>query len=139
MKVFDTDILSDLLTGVPAVVARAAPIQASTQAISIVSVEEVFRGQLNALRTAAAGKGKVPLPRLYDIFQRRIGQIAAYRILPYTPAADAEFARLRSQKVRIGTQDLRIASIALTGSATVVTRNARDFGQVPGLLLEIWN
>ncbi len=139
MRIFDTDILSDLLTGVPAVVARAATIPLSAQSISIVSVEEVVRGQLNALRTAAAGRGKVPLPRVYDIFQRRFVQLAAYRILTYTPAADAEFTRLRAQKVRIGTQDLRIAAIALVVNATVVTRNARDFTQVPGLSLEIWN
>ena len=65
--------------------------------------------------------------------------LASYRIAPYTPAADAEFIRLRSQKVRIGTQDLRIAAIALAVGATVVTRNARDFAQVPGLLLDAWN
>ena len=137
MKIFDTDILTDLLNMVPIVVARAATITPSDQAITIVSAEEILRGQLNSIRLAAAGKSKITLPEAYDYFMADLLGVAAYRILPYTPAADAEFARLRAQKVRIGTQDLRIASIALTAGATVVTRNARDFAQVPGLQLEV--
>jgi tRNA(fMet)-specific endonuclease VapC len=138
MKIFDTDILSDLLNSVPAVIARSTTIPVTDQAITVVSVEEVLRGQLNALRTAAAGKGKIPLPEAYEYFLDDCLALATYRILPYTSAADAEFARLRAQKVRIGTQDLRIACVALATAATVVTRNARDFAQVPGLLLEVW-
>lgn len=139
MIVFDTDILSDLLADVPTVVARAAALPVSLQTVAIVSVEEVFRGQLSSLRTAAAGKGRATLPEVYDYFLLSVERLARYRILPYTPAADVEFVRLRSLKVRIGTQDLRIASVALTNAATVVTRNARDYQQVPGLALDVWS
>ena len=50
-----------------------------------------------------------------------------------------EFERLRRAKLRIGTQDLRIAAIALSRRATVVTRNARDFRQVPDLNIVDWS
>jgi tRNA(fMet)-specific endonuclease VapC len=34
--------------------------------------------------------------------------------------------------------DLKIASIALAHDATLLTRNTRDFAQVPGLRIENW-
>ena len=35
-------------------------------------------------------------------------------------------------------KDLRIASIALTQNATIVTRNYKDFSQIPNLKIENW-
>lgn len=61
------------------------------------------------------------------------------QVLPYDAAAVAEFSRLRRQKIRVGTQDLRIASIALSKNATVVTRNTRDFVRVPNLKIVDWS
>jgi predicted nucleic acid-binding protein len=38
----------------------------------------------------------------------------------------------------IGTLDLKIASIALEHAAMLLSANARDFEQVPGLRVEDW-
>ena len=48
------------------------------------------------------------------------------------------FAELRPQCPRVQALDLRIASIALTTGAVVLSRNVRDFRRVPGLTVEDW-
>ncbi|TWU01430.1 type II toxin-antitoxin system VapC family toxin [Neorhodopirellula pilleata] len=86
-----------------------------------------------------------------SILQRDSGGIEPYRrlavlaksfhsisVLDYDQAAAMEFQRLRGQNVRIGTMDLRIASIALANQMCVLTRNQADFERVPGLSLEDW-
>lgn len=45
---------------------------------------------------------------------------------------------LTGAKVRVGTKDLRIASIVLANNATLLTRNNRDFSRVPDLRSEDW-
>ena len=60
-------------------------------------------------------------------------------VVPFDQAAEDQFQLLRSQKIRIGTQDLKIAAIALANNLIVVTRNQRDFGKVPGLTVEDWS
>jgi tRNA(fMet)-specific endonuclease VapC len=64
---------------------------------------------------------------------------ASIRVLPYDAEAQAQFAQLRRQRVRIGTQDLRIAAITLSRQATLVTRNTRDFAKVPALNIVDWS
>ena len=46
--------------------------------------------------------------------------------------------RLKRQRIRVGTMDLRIAAIALANGMTVLTRNRADFGRVPNLNVEDW-
>jgi tRNA(fMet)-specific endonuclease VapC len=40
---------------------------------------------------------------------------------------------------KIGRTDLRIAATALENGAIVVTRNIRDFQQIPALTIEDWS
>jgi len=49
------------------------------------------------------------------------------------------YETLRQQKIRIGTQDLRIAAIVLAVKGILVTRNWKDFAKVPDLTLEDWS
>ena len=60
-------------------------------------------------------------------------------VLPFDEAAAALFQQLTALKVRIGTQDLLIASITMGSEMTLLTRNLRDFQKVPGLALEDWS
>ena len=49
-----------------------------------------------------------------------------------------EFQRLRKSGVRIGTMDLRIASIVIANNATLLSANLRDFLRIPSLRVENW-
>jgi tRNA(fMet)-specific endonuclease VapC len=59
-------------------------------------------------------------------------------ILKFDQNAFTIYTEFRRQRIRIGTQDLRIAAIVLANNAILVTRNNRDFSQVPGLVQEDW-
>ena len=66
--------------------------------------------------------------------------LGKFTIISFNAAGAAEFDRLRQDKKlkKIGRADLLIACIALAHRATLVTRNLRHFGQIPGLRLENW-
>lgn len=48
------------------------------------------------------------------------------------------FVELKSQGVRVGTMDLRIAAIAIANNVTPLTRNTVDFERVVNLHFEDW-
>lgn len=48
-------------------------------------------------------------------------------------------ANLVRRRLNVGSNDLKIAAIALETNATVVTRNLRDFTRVPGLATVDWS
>ena len=53
--------------------------------------------------------------------------------------AIARYNQLKSQKLNVPGNDLRIAAIALEHGGTLVSRNLRDFRRVPGLSVEDWS
>ena len=59
-------------------------------------------------------------------------------VLPWDTAAAEIFMSLRRQGIRIGSMDLKVASIALSHDTTLLTRHTVDFGRVPGLRLANW-
>ncbi|ARI82576.1 MvpA [Microcystis aeruginosa PCC 7806SL] len=67
-----------------------------------------------------------------------VNYLSKFKIFNYTLEAHYHFRELREQKIRIGTQDLRIASISLSEKSILVTRNYRDFSQIPNLRLQDW-
>lgn len=102
---------------------------------TIATFQEQMRGWLAALHKARTDKR---LLLGYTELQSMLHDFCHLNILPFDAAAQAEFKRLRRQKIRIGTMDLRIASIALSRDMTVLTRNLVDFSRVSGLKAEDW-
>jgi len=59
--------------------------------------------------------------------------------LPYAESAVLRCEHLRKQMLNLGKMDLRIAAIGVDPDMTLVTRNTRDFGRIPGLDFEGWS
>lgn len=76
--------------------------------------------------------------RGYGMFARVLKDFVTAPVVPFDANAAKVFERLQSQRIRVATMDLRIASIALSRGLILVSRNIRDFGQVPGLQIEDW-
>jgi tRNA(fMet)-specific endonuclease VapC len=131
-------VLTEILLGNAAFIARAAAIPMREQAIPIIVVEEVIRGRLNVIRRAEARRATIDLARAYALFESTFRDFRQLRILSYTAEAEALFQDWRRQGVRISTHDLRIAAICVTLPAQLVSRNRRDFERVPDLVVEYW-
>jgi tRNA(fMet)-specific endonuclease VapC len=103
-------------------------------AFSVVS----FHEQMMGCHQYISRNRRAELLRGYDLIHDLLNLYCPARILPFDAAAQTEFERLRGQKVRIATMDLRIASTAIVERLVLLTRNARDFAKVPGLTCEDW-
>jgi len=103
---------------------------------SIVSVEELLRGRLAQIRRA---QDSVELIKAYYWFSKTLDFLSGFKILKYDQKAETHFQELCSKKIRIGSQDLKIAAIALSNKAILLTRNQKDFEQIPGLEMEDWS
>jgi tRNA(fMet)-specific endonuclease VapC len=104
-------------------------------ALPVISVEEQLRAWLAQVRRLADVRKQV-FP--YDRLTRLLETLADWEIARWSEPAADEFRQLRKQRVRIGTQDLKIASIALVTQALLLSANLRDFQHVPGLRVEDW-
>lgn len=74
----------------------------------------------------------------YDRLIAMIDFFANWQLLRFGEDAAENFRRLRHERVRIASTDLKIASIALVNHATLLSANLRDFEKVPGLRVENW-
>jgi tRNA(fMet)-specific endonuclease VapC len=137
--ILDTDHLTLFLQGHLWVMERFATRPVGEVVISIVTAEEQLWGRLSAIRKASQATERVRLLRAYHKLHQTVDDLIQFEILDFTETADLAYQTFRQQKIRIGTQDLRIASIALSVGGIVVTRNRRDFEQVPGLAIEDWS
>ena len=138
MIALDTDLMTLILHGHAPTVARLAAIPIADQGVPVIVLGELLRGRLGAIRQAEAGKGSVSLPQAYEFFARTVADSRRYTVLPFTPGAESVFQQWRRAKVKVGTQDMQIAAICVDLGATLATRNARDYAQIPGFPFDVW-
>jgi tRNA(fMet)-specific endonuclease VapC len=136
----DTDHISLYLRGNSTVITRVEQ-NLSQVNISVISFQEVVNGWVGALNQSDNTRDGV----IYKYHQLWLASelFKSLPILEFDAVAYDEWMRLLKenpvlQKKRLK-QDVRIAAIALSCGATVVTRNRRDFELVPGLSIEDWS
>ena len=105
-------------------------------AATIISIEEHFRGWVAQIhRLHADPHAQIPA---YARLKCRVEFYAGWNVLPWDTGSARGFVNFRRHGLRIGSMDLKIACIALAHDATLLTRNATHFAQVPGLRIENW-
>ncbi|MBO1347909.1 MAG: type II toxin-antitoxin system VapC family toxin [Hormoscilla sp. GUM202] len=133
--ILDTDHVSLFQHRHPLVIQRVNAVNSEDIGVTVITVEEQMRGWLNAIRQSSR-----PDRLLWAYIGLRTGVefFNGVNLLDFDRDAYDCYAELIRQRIRIGTQDLRIAAIALSRNAILVTRNRRDFARVPDLRLDDW-
>jgi tRNA(fMet)-specific endonuclease VapC len=118
-----------------ALAARIARHPAADFGLPVVSFHEQALGANTYISRARTTADVV---RGYTLFGEILQGFMGAPVMPFDAAVAAVFDRLRAQRVRVPTMDLRIAAIALSCSLVLLTRNRADFSRVPGLVIEDW-
>ncbi len=133
--VMDTDTFTLFCHQQAAVVANVDLFLSET-GVTTITVEEQFGGWFAKLQQSRTREDHAKTSRKIATTARLL---ALFQIPHMSEPALARFDSLRKLKLNVGRMDLRIAAIALDANAAVVTRNARDFGRVPGLTIVDWS
>ncbi|MEG4348993.1 type II toxin-antitoxin system VapC family toxin [Microcoleus sp. LAD1_D3] len=134
--IFDTDHATLFGQGNPQIVQRVSEVNPKDIAITIVTFEEQMYGRLNRIRRATSGDEIISA---YASLRKTINYLTDFELLDFDRDAENYYREFLRQKIRVGTQDLRIGAIALAKSGILLTRNRRDFERIPGLRFENWS
>jgi tRNA(fMet)-specific endonuclease VapC len=140
MILLDTDIFSLLelpdSPGYARLRARIAQLDPPQPvATTVITYEEQSRGRL---ATVNAARTPQQLVQAYAHLRQHVLNYSKIPIVGFDGAAALAAATLQKSKLRLGTMDIRIAAIALTNDALLLSRNLRDFRRVPDLRVEDW-
>lgn len=86
----------------------------------------------------ASAKDAVTQSNAYQRLVETVMLLSEFNILHYNTKSQKICQSLKLQRIRVGTQDLEIASIALAYNGILLTRNLQDFEKVPALNIQNW-
>src|SRR2546430_1983037 len=111
----DTDHVTLFERGHAPLVQRIAALPAGEVGTSPITVEESLRGRLASLGRASNGAERI---RRYAQLIETVQMFQVFPLAPYDQPAEDQFQDLLAQRLRVGTQDLRIAAIALSTTSS---------------------
>jgi tRNA(fMet)-specific endonuclease VapC len=104
-------------------------------ATTIITYEEQTRGWL---AYAAKSRQTPHQIKAYARLRAHLRMYLGFEVLDFDQAAGAAYDRIRSLNLRVGAADLKIAAIAISQNAVLLSRNLKHFESVPGLRVEDW-
>jgi tRNA(fMet)-specific endonuclease VapC len=134
----DTNTLSEMLKGHSRLQPRIDALEPSDAiTVPVVAWYEILSGRIASLLKAA---NPDELLIAQSRFDQDFNALKSRTLFGITPSAAQHFEKLLKDKKcrKIRRADLLIACIALAHKAVLVTRNVKDFTNVPGLILQNW-
>lgn len=104
-------------------------------ATTAITLEEQLRGWLAEINRFTEPEKQIPA---YSELAGLIEFFSFWTILPFDESAASMFRQFRTQKIRAGSMDLKIASIAVSLDCVLLTANTRDFAGISGLRIDNW-
>lgn len=101
----------------------------------MITVQEITQGWLAAINREPAGPKQI---HAYSRFLHSILGFSKINVLPFDDDSADKLLKLQSQRIRIGTMDLKIAATCIAHDALLLSRNLVDFEKVPGFRVENW-
>jgi len=138
MFILDTDCLSLLQRGNAESVIfqiRLNNLTPSEIATTIITYEEQMRGWLAVTKKAQS------IDELVASYSRLFKHSETYKyikVLEFDYSAATTYEQLRKEHRRLGAMDLKIAAIAISMQATLLSRNLKHFGEISHLRAEDW-
>ncbi|MEM9003802.1 MAG: type II toxin-antitoxin system VapC family toxin [Cyanobacteria bacterium P01_F01_bin.86] len=136
--VLDTDHVSLFIRGHQRIIQKSAQ-KYPAVVITIITVQELFNGWIGRINQESNPENLV---NLYSKLMQTLDFIKSVQVLNFDGLAKQCYLTLRQQNRVLARKrldkDLKIASIALSQGAVMVTRNQKDFSLVPDLQLEDW-
>jgi tRNA(fMet)-specific endonuclease VapC len=136
--ILDTDSASLFLAGNQKLIYRVTQ-EVPHVVTTIVTVQELFNGWAGRVNDPAEANHLV---RIYGKLWQTTEFLKTIEILTFSELANTYYQRLIQEHRFLAKKklekDMRIAAIALSVEGTIITRNQKDFTQVPNLKIEDW-
>lgn len=136
--ILDTNIVTLLQHENNQIIQHIRAIDSSSIFVTTITLEEQLKGRLAIINKCNSNQNLQGLASAHRNLKLTQEYFCKLNLLEFNEAACECYQKLRQQKIKSGSQDLRIAAIALVNRAIVVTQNRQDFEKVPDLSIEDW-